>query len=1012
MRTEQGKPLVNVPQMPDDELRRVLEEWNDTFKEYPGNVCLHQLFELQVKQTPNNTAIVYEGNQLTYNELNRRANQMAHYLRGLGVGPEVLVGVYMERSIEMVVSIYGILKAGGAYVPLDPEYPEERLSFMLEDTMVPVILTQSGLDAEMPDNGAELICVDRDWPVIAKESADNSICRTTAENLAYVIYTSGSTGRPKGVMNCHRGIYNRILWMQDTYKLTESDRVLQKTPFSFDVSVWEFFWPLTAGARLIVAMPKLHKDSTYLVGLITEQEVTTLHFVPTMLQIFLDDIGIEKCTSLKRVFCSGEALSYELQERFFAAFDAELHNLYGPTEAAVDVTYWACQKESDEKIVPIGMPVANTQIYVLDQNKQPIPLEAHGELYIGGVQVARGYLNRPELTAERFITDPFSDKPGARMYKTGDLACYLPNGALKYIGRADQQVKIHGVRIELGEIEFFLEELDDIKQTAVIVREDEPGDRRLVAYLVPHKGKQPVITALRLYLQEKLPDAMIPAAFMVLEAMPLLPNGKIDRQTLPPPGRERHELGQEYVPPKTRLELYLAGIWREVLKLDRIGIHDRFFELGGDSIKAAQFINKLQKDLGVNIYIVSIFEAPSISAYSAFLQKDYADVVIKKFGFNKVSGNSPRSDLRFKADGDNLDREAISRMRACIPQLQLLKVDESSNYKNPPAIFILAPPRSGTTLLRVMLAGHPELFAAAELQLLCFNTLDERLEAFSGKFSLWLEGTIKTIMETKNCGVDEANRIMEECEQNHYTTKQFYRKIQNWIGNKTLVDKSPSYVLDPNTLEKAELDFNNALYIHLVRHPYSMVSSFTSYHMDQVLFLKDHMFSPRQLGELVWFISHDNTLQFLKKIPKHRKYQILFEDLVDRPKQIMEEMCQTLGLSFHTDLIKPYKDIDKKMTDGLYKDSRPMGDTKFLNHQRIDPKVAESWKGIINDNFLSDITWELASSFGYESPGITGISKKDKPDTGQKQPAGRQRDFLEQRRNRRKEHRDNIRQGE
>ena len=462
--------------------------WNDTGRDYDLVYCLHELFEAQVERTPNSVAVIFEGDELTYRELNNRANQLARHLRSLGVGVETLVGVCIERSLEMVIALYGILKAGAAYVPIDPEYPTDRQAFMLEDAQVPVLLTQQRLIADMPQHNAHVICLDSQWEDIAVQPKDNQAIAVESDNLAYVIYTSGSTGTPKGVMNCHKGICNRLLWMQEEYQLTETDIVLQKTPFSFDVSVWEFFWPLLFGAKLIVAQPGGHRDSSYLTRMIVEHEITTLHFVPSMLQIFLDDKSVGKCCSLKRVFCSGEALPYELQERFFANLDAELHNLYGPTEAAVDVTYWKCQTESNLNFVPIGYPVANTQIYVLDQHMQPFPIGDPGELHIGGIQVARGYLNRPELTAEKFIADPFSDEPGACLYKTGDLACYLPNGAIKYLGRIDHQVKIRGVRIELGEIESVLEAHPSVKQAVVLDREKRPGDKHLVAYLIADAG--------------------------------------------------------------------------------------------------------------------------------------------------------------------------------------------------------------------------------------------------------------------------------------------------------------------------------------------------------------------------------------------------------------------------------------------------------------------------------------------------------------------------------------------
>jgi len=474
------------------EREQLLIKWNNTQTEYPADKCIHQLFEEQAKRTPNAIAVVYENESLTYQELNNRGNQLAHNLQKLGVKPDTLVGICLERSLELVVGLLAILKAGGAYVPIDPHYPQERLTYLLADTQVKILLTSQSLTSLLPANLAKIICLDSDWDLIAKENPDNFESGVTVENLAYVIYTSGSTGQPKGAMNCHRGVVNRLLWMQDTYPLTQGDRILQKTPFSFDVSVWEFFWPLLTGARLVVAKPEGHKDSVYLIKLIQDQQITTLHFVPSMLRVLLQEADLEKCQSLKRVICSGEALPNDLSQRFFERFNCELHNLYGPTEAAIDVTYWACSPNWKREVVPIGRPVANTQIYLLNADLQPVPIGVVGELHIGGVQLARGYFNRPELTAEKFIANPFypslQKEQGStispRLYKTGDLARYLPDGNIEFLGRLDHQVKIRGFRIELGEIETILGQHPDVCQSVVLAHQTETGSQTLIAYVV------------------------------------------------------------------------------------------------------------------------------------------------------------------------------------------------------------------------------------------------------------------------------------------------------------------------------------------------------------------------------------------------------------------------------------------------------------------------------------------------------------------------------------------------
>jgi acyl-coenzyme A synthetase/AMP-(fatty) acid ligase/acyl carrier protein len=422
-------------------------------------------------------------------------------------------------------------------------------------------------------------------------------------------------------MNEHRGIVNRLLWMQDEYGLTTEDRVLQKTPYSFDVSVWEFFWPLLTGARLVVARPGGHKDPSYLVNIIVEQQITTLHFVPSMLQIFLEEENLDRCTSIRRVICSGEALPYDLQCRFYEILDTELHNLYGPTEAAVDVTYWACPRESERAVVPIGFPVANTRMYILDRRLQPVPLGCTGELHIGGIQVARGYLKRPELTAERFIPDPFSSDPNGRLYKTGDLARYLPDRSIEYLGRTDFQVKIRGLRIELGEIEARITEFPGVNQCIVLLREDRPGNKLLVAYLSTEPDSTISIPDLRGHLSSILPDYMIPQHFAVLDAIPLSPNGKADRRALPEPKIDRMD-DTSYVAPRNKTEEKIASIWRDLLKIDRVGVNDSFFDLGGHSLLLVRMHRRLKADFGSRLSIVELFQYPTVAALASHMNHE------------------------------------------------------------------------------------------------------------------------------------------------------------------------------------------------------------------------------------------------------------------------------------------------------------------------------------------------------------------------------------------------------
>lgn len=639
-------PILSYPLLSADETQQLLVDWNATERSYPLDHCLHHHFEAQVARTPDVVAVRFddgsgqEANELTYRELDARANQLAHHLQSLGVGSpssvpsragtreslsaEVLVGIAVERSLEMVIGLYAILKAGGAYVPLDPSYPAERLASMMADAGAPVLLTQAHLVEQLPTTNAQIICLDRDWPQIATQPTTRPACAVTADNLAYMIYTSGSTGKPKGAMNTHRGICNRLLWMQEEYQLESSDHILQKTPFSFDVSVWEFFWPLMVGARLVVAKPEGHKDPDYLVSLIQREEITTLHFVPPMLQAFLYAEGVEACDSLRRVICSGEALPMDLQRRFFTQLEkVELHNLYGPTEAAIDVTYWRCQPDDNRTTVPIGRPVANTQIYILDRQMQPVPIGVAGELYIGGVQVGRGYHNRSELTADKFVADPFVPESDAKLYRTGDLARHLADGTIEFLGRIDHQVKLRGFRIELGEIEAALVDDPAVREAVVLLRDDVVETAQLVAYIVPTEptamAQSTLTSSLRQRLATSLPDYMIPTHFLLLAALPLSPNGKLDRKALPMPEQQRHS--DEYVAPQSDVEEILAAIWRDVLKQSSIGIHDNFFALGGDSILSIQVVAKA-KQRGIGLTVQQLFQHQTIGQLAAVAQSE------------------------------------------------------------------------------------------------------------------------------------------------------------------------------------------------------------------------------------------------------------------------------------------------------------------------------------------------------------------------------------------------------
>jgi len=924
---------------------------------FPDHSCIHELFENRARQTPDAIALVFDKQQMTYKELNARTNQLAAQLLRLGVEEESLVAICVERSMEIPIGLLGILKAGAAYVPLDPKYPQDRLTYILQDTQARFLLTQSHLVDQLPQiSGLQIILLDAEFPEPA--SPEPALPPVSSRHLAYTIYTSGSTGQPKGVQVEHGSVINLVAGQIKALNHPVT-RFLYAYSFAFDGAVLLIWWTLLDGGTLVIAPEETEKDASVLAHFIETWEITHLLTFPSVYSILLEEAPPAQLCSLESVSVAGEACPANMVKKHHRLLpDVRLINQYGPTEATVGATLYITPSDFDEAKVPIGRPIENVQVYLLDETLQSVEEGTTGEIYIGGKGVARGYLNRPELTAERFITNPFSLNSADRLYRTGDLARRLSDGNLDFIGRVDFQVKLRGYRIELGEIEASLTRHEDIREACVLMVGENPSAHKLVAYLVFNQEAAHTTSALRDFLARSLPDYMIPAVFVNLPAMPLTPAGKVDRKALPQPDRKRPRLEQAYVAPETALQQYLFEHWSAILQLDQIGIHDKFFELGGSSLQAAQFISRLQKELEENIFIVSIFDAPTIAEYAQMLERDYQQSIIKRFG-NQLSPPTRRNAAI-------LSDQQIRQFDAFIPKLHLDPTPPKK--KNPPAIFILAPPRSGTTLLRVMLAGHPQLFAANELQLLGFENLEDRHEAYSGKFSLWQEGSIRTMMELQQCTADEAKAIIDDYRRKGYSTQQFFEVIQKKISPKILVDKSPSYVLDPAILQKAERDFEDALYIHLYRHPYAMIKSFERMHMDQVMYLKEHPYSARELGELIWNHSHFNVLNFLKDIPQNRQFQLSYEDLVRDPEAQMNALCQRFNIDFHKDLLSPYKDIDRKMTDGLYQDSKPMGDIRLLQHGKIKAGLAEAWKGVNEDNFLSASTWKIAEQLNFSKP--------------------------------------------
>jgi amino acid adenylation domain-containing protein len=873
-----------------------------------------------------------------------------------------------------------VLTAGGAYLPLDPDYPRERLAFMVDDARVEALITTVEHAEKFSDRPAPIVRLDADAETIARESVENLEGEVSPQSLAYVIYTSGSTGRPKGVSVTHANVARLFGATEAWFGFGADDVWTLFHSYAFDFSVWELWGALAYGGRLVVVPYFVSRSPVEFLELLRAERVTVLNQTPSAFRQLMraDEAAPDAAPlSLRLVIFGGEALELQSLRPWFARHDeARLVNMYGITETTVHVTYRpvsAADANGDAGSL-IGVPIPDLELYVLDGEMQPSPIGIPGELYVGGAGLARGYLNRPSLTAERFVPHPSGGVPGARLYRTGDVARLLDSGDIEYLGRSDSQVKIRGFRIELGEIEAALSRHPAVAEGVVVAREDQPGERRLVAYIIGARGATPRTDELQSFLRERLPEHMIPASFVVLDSLLLTPSGKLDRGALPAPGQARPDTSRGYVPPQTKLETLLADMWREILGLERVGVDDNFFELGGDSIKGAIFINRLQDRLAEIVHVITIFNDPTIRQLAAYLNEQYAAAVRKVTG-EDVPDAAPASPAGLAPESSTVSAAAAAARPVTLRAAQLRELIPSrtrpdrraAGGKNPPAVFVLSPPRSGSTLFRVMLAGHPLLFAPPELELLSFDTLGERRAAFSGKDSFWLEGLVRAVMELKGCDAAEAKRLTEELEAGDLTTKECYGLLQSWLGERKLVDKSPSYALEPSALEKAEADFDGALYIHLIRHPFGMIRSFEEARLEQIFFRHEHPFTRRELAELIWLVSQQNILRFLEGVPRERQHSLRFEELLDEPEAVLRGVCRFLNIDFVADMRQPYRDKEKRMTDGIYAESRMLGDVKFHRHAGVDARVGERWREQRGRDDLTPETWEMAVKLGYQA---------------------------------------------
>jgi iturin family lipopeptide synthetase B len=932
-------------------------------------------FECQVEKTPLAPALVYEDLVLSYRDLNERANQLARWLlKETPLEADDLAALVMGRSEKMVQSILALWKCGAAYVPVDPDYPPDRIETIIKDAGVKLVMGDTGsIPSRLetpPASVTNIIYPDKIEKELIEEDKTNLYKPAYPRDLAYVIYTSGSTGRPKGVMIEHLGMMNHLHAKIDEIGIDAGSVIAQNASHCFDISVWQFFAALLEGGRTVIYSNRVVLSPALFIKQLENHGVSILEVVPSYLSMMADIIEEQKSNHLfarlNYLLVTGESVKPGLVKRWFEKFPwIKMVNAYGPTEASDDITHFHMDRDPARGSIPIGKTLRNFHIYIVDSHMGLCPPGVKGEICVSGMGIGRGYTNDMEKTREAFIEDLFINKGRVRMYRTGDIGRFLPDGNIEFFGRKDYQVKIRGYRIELEEIENRLAGLEGIGDAVVVDRKGKTDNTYLCGYITFIPGVSKPVAEIKVQLRQALPEYMVPAVIIVLDTLPLTPNGKVDRKALPEPGQSDLE-GAEYVAPRSAKEKKLAEIWQQVMGIEKIGIHDDFFALGGNSLLGIRIVNKIQEWLQETVHVTILFIAPSIEKLAA-----------------KLESYKIETDTR-------IDETEITEIRRLIQPLPPLPPHLTVPGKAAPVMFILCPSRSGSTLLRIILAGHPKLFAPQEFELLSFNTLAERNEALTGKFSLYLEGVIRAIMELKKIDADEAKKIMEEFENRDMTVREFYGILQTWLGDRILVEKTPQYTYDIEVLKRAETYLAAPLYIHLVRNPYAVIYSFENARLDQ-LFKYDHHFSPRQLGELLWVLCNQNIREFLEGIPANRKYRLKYEDLVSNPGLMVSQMCDHFGLEFYPGMLDIYGDAQNRMTDGIYTESKMLGDVKFFSHSSIDTTSVEKWKKKYKTEFLGETAANLAKFFGYlqEPPQYSKIEPAPKKEYYELSPSQR-----------------------
>jgi len=945
-----------------------------------------QRFAKMVARFPDRLALKSRGYELTYRELNRLANQVAHrLLKALPDEPQPIV-LCCRHDVPALVAALGVLKAGKFYIFLDPQHPN-ALNQQLIATIKPayILADQTSMARAEPLASPEIPLCNieaMDEQPLSSEDPNQPIAPSA---LAYITFTSGSTGQPKGVMEDHQDVLHFTGIFTNCFHFCPEDRVLAVNRVS-NAGAWVAIYPALLNGASVFFLDVQQAGTGAFAQYMAQEQITAIGITVSLFRELMPVLPPKaQLQHLRMVGLGGETIRVDDIKLYhkFCPDHTILRFSFGASEAHATSCYYL-DKQSPLPMgpVPVGYPTSDAEFVILDEQGVAMADGEMGEIAVQRTYLTAGYWGNPSLTAARYSTP--STQGAKRLYRFGDRGYKQPDGCLVYMGRIDNQVKIRGQFVDLDRLENLLCELDSVVQAAATVQQEEQNNPYLVAYLKLQTDSQETITSLYQRLANRLPSHMLPRAIVLLDQFPIAVSGKVDRLALPRPDTSRPALATPYAPARTALEQQMVLLWQEVLNVSPIGIEDNFLELGGDSLRAMLIMNRLYGLSGSFIYVHILFDAPTIAAFCRCLLLHYPAIAQSLSG--EVTG-TPAHGIQHQSQTEHkLAETTVQQIRTWVTALhqpsQHTRVSPAGVLpKNPPAIFILSPPRSGSTLLRVLLAGHPQLFAPPELSLLTFNTLQARRVALAVPGAGLLMGAIRAIMAAQKCDVETAEAIMQQMEASNLTTQAFYRQLQAWVQPRCLVDKTPGYAYGLATLQQAEQKFDQPRYIHLVRHPFGMINSYVKNKMELGFFAtlrhrapnvrllsqsQQAMFTPRTIGEAIWQITQKNILTFLATVPRHRQLLVHYEALVQQPESVLAQICSFLGLELHPAMLQPYAEKAIRMTDGVNASNMMVGDFKFHHHNRIDPNVATQWKKEYTTDFLSDMTWEIAEHLGYQ----------------------------------------------